>query len=132
MKTIELTELQLNTAVALALGATDLRYSDTVATWWVTLDGRDRAMSSGWSMGQSFSPSTDWADGGPIIQQERITIFVGWETEQPLASIWTVDENGEGRAAFKCRGPTPLIAAMRCLVLSLLGEEVDIPKEMQY
>jgi len=28
-------------------------------------------------------------------------------------------------------GPTPLIAAMRCYVLSKLGEEIEIPEELK-
>jgi hypothetical protein len=28
------------------------------------------------------------------------------------------------------RGPTPLIAAMRCYVASKLGDEVDVPEEL--
>jgi hypothetical protein len=29
------------------------------------------------------------------------------------------------------RGPTSLIAAMRCFVASRLGDEVDVPKELR-
>jgi hypothetical protein len=29
-----------------------------------------------------------------------------------------------------CRGPTPLIAAMRCYVASKMGDEVDVPDEL--
>ena len=43
--------------------------------------------------------STDWAQGGAIIERERI--------------------------------PTPLIAALRCYVASKLGDEVEIPKELE-
>lgn len=28
------------------------------------------------------------------------------------------------------QGPTPLIAAMRCLIAVRLGDEVDVPKEL--
>jgi hypothetical protein len=33
--------------------------------------------------------------------------------------------------AAEGEGPTPLIAAMRCYVQSRLGDEVDVPKELQ-
>lgn len=73
--------------------------------------------------------STDWSQGDPIIERERITVNIGWTTEKPLASIWTV-KNGEGFASFKCRGETPLIAAMRTYVRSKLGDHVEVPDEL--
>ena len=75
---------------------------------------------------QRFSPSTNWAQGGPIIEREEIflakSILGGW-----TGSIMTHDER------VRCtmhEGPTPLIAAMRCYVASKLGEELDIPEEL--
>ncbi len=59
--------------------------------------------------------STDWAQGGPIIERERITVWGDnpfWEAER--GSVW-------------CNGPTPLIAAMRCYVVSKLGDKIDVP-----
>ena len=64
--------------------------------------------------------STDWAQGGPIIEREKTAI----------------KENGYGHWFAKVgtgkwmRGPTPLIAAMRCYVASKLGDEVEIPDEI--
>lgn len=71
----------------------------------------------------TYSPSTDWSQGGPIIEREGISLeWSGWGgDEQWLAYIKHDDE-------FK--GPTPLIAAMRCYVASHLGDEVDIPEEL--
>jgi hypothetical protein len=61
--------------------------------------------------------STDWAQGGPIIEREKIELthdgFEWW------ARIWA-DEDYEG--------PTPLIAAMRCYVASKLGDEVKLER----
>ena len=56
--------------------------------------------------------SSDWAFGGPIIQREMIAIYGDWN-----ATL------GEGTY----EGPTPLIAAMRCYVASVLGDEVEVP-----
>lgn len=75
------------------------------------------------------SPSTDWAQGGPIIEQEKIEI-----------SFWTHGElwhavcpgrmrydsiNGEyiDGSDGHSHASTPLIAAMRCYVASKLGDE---------
>ena len=63
--------------------------------------------------------STNWAQGGPIIERERIEIE--WTGE---------DWMGTMRHDEEFFGPTPLIAAMRCYVASQLGDEVDIPDEL--
>jgi len=67
--------------------------------------------------------STDWAQGGPIIEREKIsTLRYG----QWIASI-PADSTGESSGFY---GPTPLLAAMRCYVASKLGDEVEIPEEL--
>ena len=69
--------------------------------------------------------STDWSQGGPIIERHRI-------------EICHLD-NGEWRAqlnanqwGFHCRhyGESPLIAAMRCYVASKQGNDVEIPEAL--
>ena len=69
--------------------------------------------------------STDWAQGGPIIERERI--FVRPKTTD--WRCWIYDGKGEG-IKFDQNGSTPLIAAMRCYVASKLGDEVEIPQEI--
>jgi hypothetical protein len=70
--------------------------------------------------------STDWAQGGPIIEREKI--FVRPKTTGDWR-CWIYDGKGEG-IKFDQPGPTPLIAAMRCYVASKLGDEVEIPEEL--
>lgn len=72
-----------------------------------------------WDLWMPWHPSTDWAQGGPIIDQERIATF-------PIESAWRGTKIGE----VSIDGPTPLIAAMRCFVASRLGNEVDVPEEL--
>lgn len=68
--------------------------------------------------------STDWAQGGPIIEREQMDIkWVG--INNCRASIEWLDEEH-----FEAFGPTPLIAAMRCFVASRLGDEVDVPANL--
>ena len=67
-----------------------------------------------------FQYSTDWAQGGPIIERERIDVY-GFDGEQ-----WGAEDNLRARQY----GETPLIAAMRCYVASKLGENIDIPDEL--
>ena len=73
-----------------------------------------------------FRPSTDWAQGGPIIERERLSIrpdvaapeFRAFVIRPPIG------------LSHRYIGSTPLIAAMRCYVASKLGDEVDVPKEL--
>ena len=66
-----------------------------------------------------YDPSTDWAQGGPIIEREGITL-----THQ--ADQWSAQTDDD----LFAYGPTPLIAAMRCYVASKLGDEVEVPDEL--
>lgn len=76
-----------------------------------------------------WNPSTNWAQGGPIIERERMDIKCWDFHSMPWkASMWWDDENTA--AEIQAFGPTPLIAAMRCYVASKLGDEVEIPDEL--
>jgi len=96
IKTSELTGVDLDRAVAHALGAPD--------------DGNGLPCYS-----------TDWAQGGPIIEREKITVEYTGDPDTWCACIMADQE---------VYGPTPLIAAMRCYVASKLGDEVEIPEEL--
>ena len=69
-----------------------------------------------------WKPSTDWSQGGPIIEREKLSVVIqradAWHASCP-------------RYVFHGYGPTPLIAAMRCYVASRLGDEVEIPEELK-
>lgn len=68
---------------------------------------------------ESFNPSTDWMQGGPIIERENICLWTeGYDWEAKQYGVW------EEWAS------TPLIAAMRCYVGSKLGNDVDVPEEL--
>ena len=71
-----------------------------------------------------YHPSTDWAQGGPIIERERITLDPRQHGVFWVAYSKSVVDQGS-------YGPTPLIAAMRCYVASLLGDDVEIPEELR-
>lgn len=66
--------------------------------------------------------STDWAQGGLIIERE-LDMLVKQDSGQWLASV------PNPKVAWYL-GPTPLIAAMRCYVASKLGETVEVPDEL--
>lgn len=83
----------------------------------------------------NFRPSTNWSQGGPIIEREKIDV------QYDKDRVFDPDEKIERWFASKPfevipdaywveYGPTPLIAAMRCYVASKLGDEVEIPEEL--
>lgn len=65
--------------------------------------------------------STDWAKGGLIIDREKIGL--SW------LGYWSAASEIDIKVPYQ-KGPTALIAVMRCYVASKLGEEVDVPEEM--
>ena len=68
-----------------------------------------------------YKPSTNWAQGGPIIELECITLRCYTD------ALW---DASIGRLDCVSDGPTPLIAAMRCYVAINFGDEVDVPDEL--
>ena len=82
--------------------------------------------TSVWLGGVECRYSTDWAQGGPIIERENMSLL-------PFDDKWEARCKSDIPRTVKFmerRGPTPLIAAMRCLVASKLGDEVEIPEEL--
>tara|TARA_R110002126_G_scaffold15170_1_gene62431 strand:- start:518 stop:826 length:309 start_codon:yes stop_codon:yes gene_type:complete len=63
--------------------------------------------------------STDWAQGGLIIERERLSLYL----QGP--NCW---EATDGDFVFE--DSAPLVAAMRCYVASKLGGDIEIPKEL--
>ena len=82
--------------------------------------------------GWCIAYSTDWAQGGPIIEQEKLDISFIPE-DAPEQSFWiakTLLPATHRDFWHTGYGTTPLIAAMRCYVSSKLGDEVEIPEEL--
>lgn len=74
-----------------------------------------------------YSPSTDWAQCGPIIDRERIDLSF----ESGGRAGWTAYPAGDtGDETLYGTGPAPQIAAMRCYIISKLGDEVEVPEEL--
>lgn len=65
--------------------------------------------------------STDWALAGPIIEREGISTEYTAQPEKWCACIMADQE---------VYGPTAMIAAMRCYVASKLGDEINLPEEL--
>ena len=88
-----------------------------------------------------FAYSTKWTLAGPIIERETIAISydADWvydpakvdpEDEPDNGDRWYAEIRRSSHDFISDYGPTPLIAAMRCLVSSKLGDEVDVPEEL--
>ena len=110
MKTLELTGAALNWAVAQCEGKNSVAscyYEDNVPLWL------DEAPHPVWE------PSSNWAQGGAIIEREGISLYLYSDSE------WNSHLGGKEYCAT-----TPLIAAMRCYVASKLGDEVEVPEEL--
>ena len=107
MKTNQLTGHALNWAVSQVEGI-----DHDTAILNITI-GDD----NGW-----FLDYLTWAQGGPIIEREKLDVFCS-------GNVW--DASTGDRHPNEIRtGSTPLIAAMRCYVASKLGDEVEIPVEL--
>jgi hypothetical protein len=68
-----------------------------------------------------YTPSTDWSQGGPIIEREKIqsgyiATFKEWECRM--------------RGGNRSVGPTMLVAAMRCHVVSKIGDTAEVPDDL--
>jgi hypothetical protein len=89
-----------------------------------------------------WSPSTNWAIGGPIIEREMIALYCGhdgyggtWVAGYGLQAEdgpYYSELTGGGEATLEFdgatgSGDTALIAAMRAYVASKLGDEVELP-----
>jgi hypothetical protein len=73
-----------------------------------------------------YTPSKSWAQGGPIIERERI-MFHEVDNAGDLGmdgNIRASVSRGAAPTTFMQYGPTHLIAAMRCYVMSQFGEEL--------
>ena len=101
--------------------------TDEALDWLVTkCEGYDHEVtSSEWGM---WGWATDWAQGGPLVEREGMGMWMyQWNEEgEPEVGWYAEDKDGNHVRT----GPTPLIAAMRCYVASILGDEVEIPKEL--
>ena len=111
MKTSKLTDTALDWAVAKCKGYT----KDTA-------DAAEFAVRR--SMFGVHKWSTNWQLGGPIIEREGIPLCPFIDHKGRIES-WQAGPFED--AVF---GTTPLIAAMRWYVASILGDEVDVPTEL--
>lgn len=117
----ELEGAPLDIAVAIAAGNTAVRWN------WGPTPYMEGGVGQPGSNVTLWSPSTDWAQGGPIIASERITVILH-ENGSATAEVRAYYDSGEiMRSDASEQGDTPLIAAMRAYVSNKLGAEIELP-----
>jgi hypothetical protein len=124
VKTAELIGPALDLAVGKALGAevkghafSDAPGSYVFPNCTVFPDG---------SAHSRWRPSTDWIQGGPLIDRYLIDFCV--EHASVICSV-LCDENGMHIGEYSY-GETHLIAACRAIVAAKLGDTVQVPAEL--
>jgi Protein of unknown function (DUF2591) len=131
MKTVELTGAALDWAVCEATGF--------FKGYVQFRSGKNFLKVYGVGRNTHLHPSTDWSQGGPIIEREKLGVWFSDEVIDEDGNIlrevcWYCETSctaDNGDEPYQCdTGPTPLIAAMRCYVASKLGDEVDVPNEL--
>lgn len=129
IKTSELTGAALDWAVGFAL--------------WLEANGgkivQARDLMSAAMRNGMASPSTNWAQGGPLIDIEGINTSVNYQDDAFgevmyrvgwKASYWNDSIPGTSGFLVWAYGDTALIAAMRCIAMTKLGKEIEIPQEL--
>jgi hypothetical protein len=121
IKTAELTGAALDWAVATCEGP------NSVASCYY--DENDLPVCRDEAPHMEWQPSTNWAQGGPIIEREGVSMRF---CEKDARGAWyaVIGKNRFLSPDFEGSGTTPLIAAMRCYVASKLGDAVGIPAEL--
>ncbi|MGY4838027.1 phage protein NinX family protein [Burkholderia pyrrocinia] len=97
--------------------------------WVARAEGADQARAI--RDAANYRPTENWAQGGPIIERERIATWSGIEFIGSSEQVWTANALGtDGYDGKSCyidvssgqTGPTLLIAAMRAYVVAKFGE----------
>jgi len=88
-----------------------------------------KCLAGEYEVSKPYSPTTDWAIMGPIIEREVITIDYDCFGPRP---VWIATHHAlDGTRLQHQFGETPLIAAARCYVTSKLGREGELPEELK-
>lgn len=112
VKTCDLEGAALDWAVAKAAGINLLRE-----------EKRDLRVGAGHGLASTWAPSTNWAQGGPLIERYHVELFIKATANGRFGAKIVRLTSGVRMAA-----ETYLIAAMRAIVAAELGDTVDVPE----
>lgn len=102
-------------------------YEDSISCWIESpIDEDDPSEGNYWEL---YEPSWMWHTGGLLIEKYEIRISCAdnkkWWAERRIGKDGETQFCTSFYRAVVEQGSTPLIAAMRCLVASKYGDEVD-------
>lgn len=91
--------------------------------YWIWDERRGMGAYRFLRIGGSYNPSRNWTLAGPIIEREHIVFL-----DSSTGAFWDARYTQTLSACpMIMRGPTPLVASMRCYVAAKLGDAVDVP-----
>lgn len=124
VKTSELQGAALDWAVAVALDWKIERPQDGQF-----IDNEGNRWLAGWRQYApkiSFSPSTSWAQAGPLRDKYRIDILDFSEDDEPMVSASYLKGNG----LYSIEADAALVAICRVVVAINIGDVVEVPDEL--
>ena len=127
VKTAELTGAALDYSVLLASGWQECRPWDGQLQRIAARGGMEYCLAGVQSdaypsvKNAQNSPSTDWAQGGPLIDRYDVSLANAASSTGHWACV---------KISLRQPGPTRLIAACRAIVASVYGDTVSVPKEL--
>lgn len=128
VKVADLSGAALDWAVAKGTDRRPMRETGDNAYPWCCLSSPESRANVLVGSPQGFSPSTNWSQGGPLIDE-----YDPEERRLPerdrYAEVW-LDRSGGDVTVGRGRGPNRLIAFCRALVDAKLGAEIEIPEEL--
>lgn len=125
MKVEELTGTPLDCWVARAIGwSGPIKYRENQDTLVWHKDGV--SLTSFFQNVKSWKPSSNWSQGGPIIEREHISVVPSGAKWDAYANAGYTGPDGQvdSKTPIIWEAPTYLVAAMRAYVASKFGDEV--------
>lgn len=81
-------------------------------------------------LGAAYRPSSDWSQGGPLIDVYQVEFSICDTTDIVGASMFCWKSYGKSHRTRWSKGETHLIAACRAIVSAKLGDTVSVPREL--
>lgn len=119
VKTAELAGAALDWAVAQAIGADQVEFGVVGSAAFIACIHRGT-----WE--RNWRPSTDWSQGGPLIEKHLVSFCV--EHEDVILAV-LCDDYGMYISGWR-QGETHLIAACRAIVAAKMGDTVQVPAQL--
>jgi hypothetical protein len=99
------------------------------AGYWVWDESNGKLKSE--KVGRDYSPSSMWSQGGPIIENYKISVSI---SKTPNTELWCANANisDQGDTSYAMYGNNALVAVMRYYVRSCLGVEIELPDAVMH